>query len=1292
MRKFTIVLVFLFVFPASVLAFTLPKVKFINAFAFDRPSGLAVDEEGRIYIVDQKHKAIKVVTEDGKVVLSWGGKDKTKRWRLKKPAGIAIYKDRVYITDSAQGNVLIFSKDGNYIDSFGSKGSRPKQFKNPGGIYVFGGVIYVADTGNRRVQVFGPNGIYMDSIGTTGTEEQRVQGPVDVAVDYRGYIYVLDSKKTNRLQVYKPSGEHLRGISGFDRPAAMAMDKDGFFVADTGNYNFKKYNFKGKLLFSFGIEGKDRGQFRKISGIAVDAGGKVIVADSRNRNVQVFAPEKTTKAVPENAPPPTSVKWLQDIKFSKETGFSSADKLFANGKGKLYAVTAKEKSIVVLKDGKVERVLKLNKVKPVAAARDRDGFWVVDEKKNNILKVDNNGNTVFTIGSKGKKKGQFRKPPDIAISKKDFIYIVDSGNKRIQVFNTDGMFVAVVAEDGGFESPSAIALDSADNMFILDGKKHEISKLSPEGKPLLSFGKKGKGPGEFEKPAGIAVANNEVFVLDQGNSRIQVFSPAGKFLRAFGTKGKGKGDFQKPASLAMDGTVLFVSDAGNKRIQTIGIVYTPDPPANPNAAGGMRQINLTWTTDDSPGFIEQYKVYRALSPSAGFKEIAAVRTDHYTDRDVEPDKSYFYRVTAVAREGNESLKSKAADARATKYIPSQPRGVIVTPADRDVTLSWQPNTETFVNQYAVYREVEGTFKLLGKTQSPSFMDKSVRPDTKYIYKVTAFSTDNVESEATELKITTLKATKPPVEITVLMMRDIFSNTYKNYEKEGIGEIRVLNNTWNQISKLKISFTIKEYMDFPTEVHIENLAPRQSVDIGVKPIFNNKILSVTENTPVQMEIKASYYENQKLKTYTKNYTVQLYEKHYLTWDVRDRMGTFITPKDAPVLEFAREIARQYPDLQDPVIYARGIFDALGIIGTAYLPDPSNPYQITSGKTDYVDYVQYPRETLKRKSGDCDDLVNLYSASLESIGIRTVLLDTPGHIFMMFSTNIKADEGKGAADEMYAIHEDLLWVPVEVTKVGSSFLEAWKKGIEIYREWEGKGLEIVDLRKAWAKFKPASLPASDWRPETVKRADIEEKFGDELDYLRKLRIRFKSREYLAILKEHPEDVYATLKLGILYGESGEPQEALKMFKKALSYDPGNPSVKNNIGNIYFLQNKYEEAKKAYEEAAKLDPTDPYIWVNLSRCYLRLNMNKEAKEAFDRAGSLDPDVSKKYLGLSLELEKLESLGPSETSDEGTKPSEPSDEGTKSSEPSDESTKHSEPADEGTKHSEPSDKSTKP
>jgi sugar lactone lactonase YvrE len=109
-----------------------------------------------------------------------------------------------------------------------------------------------------------------------------------------------------------------------------------------------------------------------------------------------------------------------------------------------------------------------------------------------------------------------------------------------------------------------------------DGKGHQVFKLSPEGKVLMTLGKAGvagTGNDEFNAPSSVVVApNGDIFVGDghggKTNGRIVKFPRDGKFIKTWGKPGAGPGEFNPPHSLAMDSRGrLFVADRANNRLQ-----------------------------------------------------------------------------------------------------------------------------------------------------------------------------------------------------------------------------------------------------------------------------------------------------------------------------------------------------------------------------------------------------------------------------------------------------------------------------------------------------------------------------------------------------------------------------------------------------------------------------------------------------------------------------------------------------------------------------------------------------
>jgi hypothetical protein len=1217
----------------------LSKVGFEGEIIAGNPLYIKVDDDGTIF-TSQKNKTITVFDSDGNVKFIIGGKDKKWKNIIKEPRGITLFEDKLYVVDAGLGKVSMFSKDGQYIDSFGSKGKKPRQFSSPGGIDVYKGIVYVADTGNKRIQVIGPNGVYLGSIGTTGEGESLLKKPIDVAVDFRGYIYVVDLLD-EFLKVYKQDGTYIGRIKGIREPSSLTLDIDGIYVSDAETFSVKKFDYDFKAQVAFGSKGTGRAQFESIVGMDVASNGKVHVADPKRGIIQVFVPERVNGTpAHEDAPPPSSVVWNADIKVSLQS--IAWDPL----REILYGVNKKEKAIFAVKDGQIIRKITIDKALPVAVAVAMDGgLYVVDGKKKFIYKLKPESYKVdYHFGGSGSRESYFKNPTDIVISGAGDVFVSDKGTKRVQAFSSDGVFIGVLGKGGTddlLQSPADMDFDNDSMLYVLDDKKKSILIFGTNGMLIKEFGNS-KENKLFEKPVALTVTDNEIFVLDHAGPTVKVFDKQGLYIREFGSPGNkktsGKGEMVKPvAILAKSNTRLMISDPESNRVQELINIYTPDKVQGINARGGTRSAMVQWDKS-SEAFVASYIIYRGSSKDGALDKIGESKINSYTDKDLEPSIEYFYKVAAVASEGNQGRLSDVVKAIPAKYTSAPPGNLKVQPQEWSVDLSWDKPSGDHVAYYVIYREIEGVIKEVGKSDETAFIAGSLTPDNEYTFFVSSVSSDEVESDKKSVETKTLVATRPPIEMDVVSMQDIFSNTYKNYESDGIGKIKVTNNTMDNISRLKVSFTIRDFMDFAWETEIKNLPPRGEVEVDLKAVFNNRILEVTEDTPVQTEIKLSYYANQDLRSFSSNHTINVFEKHKMKWDTRERMAAFVTTKDAVVLEFTRSIVTQYRETSDPLLYASAFFDALGVLGMTYIIDPSTPYQETSSNVDLVDYLQYPRETLKRKSGDCDDLVILFATSLESLGIRTKILDIPGHMFMMFEVGTVEALGADTHSDLFVVYEDSVWVPVEATLVGKTFLEAWEEGSRKFYKWQPQGLVgVMDLRESWVLFKPASLPASDWRPSEITREAIEKKFNKEFTKLRQIRVKLRSKRYIKILEQDPENVNAYLQLGIVFAESGELKESRKSLDKAIEFDANNASATNNLGNLYFLEGMYGKARKSYEDAIKIEPNDPYVWVNLTRSFLRLDMKKEAKEAFASAYRLDPVVAKKFRGMSLEL-----LGP--------------------------------------------------
>lgn len=152
------------------------------------------------------------------------------------------------------------------------------------------------------------------------------------------------------------------------------------------------------------------------------------------------------------------------------------------------------------------------------------------------------------------------------------LYLFHRGKPPILCFSRDGKLVRSWGEKL-IGTAHGLRVDRDDNVWVTDIGHHTVLKFSPQGKLLLALGRvdrPGTGDDQFNKPTDVAFGlKGEVYVSDgYGNSRVMKFSAKGKFLMSWGRRGKGRGEFHLPHSILVDakGRVL-VGDRENNRVQ-----------------------------------------------------------------------------------------------------------------------------------------------------------------------------------------------------------------------------------------------------------------------------------------------------------------------------------------------------------------------------------------------------------------------------------------------------------------------------------------------------------------------------------------------------------------------------------------------------------------------------------------------------------------------------------------------------------------------------------------------------
>ena len=480
-----------------------------------------------------------------------------------------------------------------------------------------------------------------------------------------------------------------------------------------------------------------------------------------------------------------------------------------------------------------------------------------------------------------------------------------------------------------------------------------------------------------------------------------------------------------------------------------------------------------------------------------------------------------------------------------------------------------------------------------------------------------------------------------LEIVKAQFYDIFPVFYKYYDENPLG-IAVIHN-WEKIPTTDINVTVfvRQYMDIPKECKTPGtLEAGEEAEIELTALFNTKVLEITEGTKVAAEIIVEY--THKGTVYESKYseTIRIFDRNAINWDDDRKAAAFVTAKDPVVLRFSKNVAGMIKDkgskaVDKNLLMAMALHEAISLYGMSYVIDPTTPYAEFSANKQAVDFLQFPKQTLDYRAGDCDDLSILYSALLESVGVETSFITIPGHIFMAFAVAMDPEQARkrfSRQDELI-FRDEKVWIPVEVTEIGGGFLKAWQTGAQEWREAVLKQKEgFYPMHSSWSLYEPVGLPG-DIATLTLPSSDTLVSV-----YLTEL-IKYIDREIYSQLVKIEDDITKsgeTAKLvnkrGVLYARYGVNDKAEMEFTKSLSMNSKYMPALMNLGNIYYLNDEMERALELYERATRIQPKNPKVLLCVTRANHELENYGSAKKTYNKLKKIDPDLAVEYAYLDL------------------------------------------------------------
>ena len=359
------------------------------------------------------------------------------------------------------------------------------------------------------------------------------------------------------------------------KPKATWMDRLAGGQSDAEKVNLKTFPFQ--MIGPFGI--------------AVDSKGLVYVADQKVGAIFIFNPDTHDTELIRNGYE-AHFGWINGLAIDDD------DRLFVSD-GKMHRVMIFNAKHEV--DGQVTEGL----MDPVGIAIDTANrfLYVVDTQQDQVLVFDADTNKLLRrIGTPGKNHylttpGDFGAPQGVAVDADGNVYVADTLNDRVEIFDADGAFISTFGKAGDgpgyFARPKGIAVDGDGHIWVADEMQDRLQVFNKEGR-LLTYIGQGHGdlPGQFKALTGVAVdKKNRVFTTEQYPGRLQMFQYVSD-AEAAAAKAKHDEELQKAA----DRRQRAAAPAPDAAPAT-----APDKPATPAADKASDAAAPKPTTPNAPG-------------------------------------------------------------------------------------------------------------------------------------------------------------------------------------------------------------------------------------------------------------------------------------------------------------------------------------------------------------------------------------------------------------------------------------------------------------------------------------------------------------------------------------------------------------------------------------------------------------------------------------------------------------------------------------------------------------------
>jgi sugar lactone lactonase YvrE len=480
------------------------------AARFASPQGIAVDATGNVYVTDFDSHVIRKISTSGIVTTfagsSMGSADGNgASAQFAYPSGLAIDKDgNLYVGDSHSLTIRKITPGG-LVTTVAGLADRPGTADGPAATARFNSVHAVAV--DRSGNIYATDYTYIQSAGATRYVKPGPSATVR-RIDATGVVSTIAGQRSE----LDPSPDGVGAAARFESPSGIVADRDGtMYVTDATASTVRKIAAKGEvstLAGRAGVTGNADGvgsdaRFGQPTGIALDGAGTLFLTDPVAAVIRKITRDGIVSTFAGSAGAKGSVDGV-----GAAARFSAPDGIAVDDRGNLYVT-----------DGWVDTVRKITPAGDVTTLAGKAG-----ERGSTDGPAD---------------RARFVVPAGIAVDRAGNVYVCDFGNRTIRKITPGGDVTTLAGRAGRqgsadgigpaaeFSGPLAIAVDDAGNLYVSDA--NTIRRVTSRGAVRTVAGvageagiKLGRLPGRLENTSGIALIDANTLAVTERYSVLKI--------------------------------------------------------------------------------------------------------------------------------------------------------------------------------------------------------------------------------------------------------------------------------------------------------------------------------------------------------------------------------------------------------------------------------------------------------------------------------------------------------------------------------------------------------------------------------------------------------------------------------------------------------------------------------------------------------------------------------------------------------------------------------------------------